>query len=305
MAVDYCWRSLDDAKCVEYLPIATLSLDFYINHYKGNKTADGKFLLWPTQVLESYWCEWPGTSNCCENDLPQLSGLIALSEAVLALPEKYLTPAQRVRYVTLAASLPKLPTTANGSQYAPAWVTSSPSHNSEVPELFGAHPFRLLTVGRATVTPSVNLTTGITTWNVLPLAKANTGWYYGGMDAAYLGLAQESYAMVMERAVQPPPAGYRFPAFAPHYQDYEPSADHYANMMTALQIMLIQSGEDCPTCTIVLLPAWPCEQDVSFKLWAQLNTTVEVVYANRTLVSLVVEPPSRQRDVRWAACVTA
>lgn len=55
-------------------------------------------------------------------------------------------------------------------------VVSSGSHNSEVPELYGAHPFRLLSVGRCVVDPSVNLTIGVATWNALPLAKANEGW---------------------------------------------------------------------------------------------------------------------------------
>jgi len=303
MAVDYCQRSLDADACAKYTPIATLALDFYINHYT-NTSADGKFLLWPTQVLESYWCEWPGWSNCCENDTPQLSGLWFLTDAVLKLPAQYLTAPQRARYTALRAALPALPVAESGI-YAPAQVVSSSVHNAEVPELFASHPFRLNTVGRKTTDPSVNLSIGIATWNALPLAKANTGWYYGIMDAAYLGLADDAFAMVTDRAVQPPPAGYRYPAFAQHYQDYEPSADHYANMVTALQLMLMQSGEDGAAGTIVLLPSWPCEQDVYFKLWGPLATTVEVVYKNSTLVSLDVQPPSRASAVRFANCVAS
>ena len=123
------------------------------------------------------------------------------------------------------------------------------------------------------------------------------------MDAAYLGLADEAFSMVNERAIQPPPSGYRYPAFAQHYQDYEPSADHYANLMTATQLMLLQSGEDGTTGTMVLFPAWPCTHDVSFKLWAPLNTTVEVIYQNGALVLLDVQPPSRSSAIRWANCI--
>jgi hypothetical protein len=304
MAVDYCMRTLDTDACARYAPLATLALDFYVGHYQ-NKTADGKFLLWPTQVLESYWCEWPGWENCCENDMPQLSGLWGLTGAVLQLPQQFLTPAQRARYEALRASLPGLPVSADGATYAPAWVVSSGSHNSEVPELFASHPFRLNTVGRAAVDKSVNLSIGVATWHALPLAQANTGWYYGCADAAFLGLSSEAYSMVLDRATQPPPSGYRYPAFAQHYQDYEPSADHYANLMLTLQLMLVQSGEDGATGTVVLFPAWPCNQDVSFKLWAPLNTTVEVVYANSTLVSIDVQPPSRAGAVMFANCVSA
>ena len=76
-------------------------------------------------------------------------------------------------------------------------------------------------------------------------------------------------------------------------------------MNRALQEMLIQTGEDGFTSTtIVLFPAWPCDWDVSFKLWGPLNTTVEVVYANQALVSLDVVPPSRAGAVKWASCVS-
>jgi hypothetical protein len=175
MSIDYCVRSLDAAACAKYVPIATASLDFYIYHYQ-NRTVDGKFLIWPTQVLESYWCEWPGWTNCCENDLPQLAGVTALAGALLdVLPATYLTAAQIARYTTLREILPGLPLAVGNTTYAAAWVVSSGDHNSEVPELYASHPFRLNTVGRAFVDPSVNLNISRNTWQTLPLAKANTG----------------------------------------------------------------------------------------------------------------------------------
>lgn len=70
--------------------------------------------------------------------------------------------------------------------------------------------------------------------------------------------------------------------------------------------MLLQWGEDGPNGTIALLPAWPCQYAVAFKLWGPLNTTVEVDYAGAgQLVSLDVQPPSRRSAVRFAACVNA
>ena len=60
-----------------------------------------------------------------------------------------------------------------------------------------------------------------------------------------------------------------------------------------------------PAATIVLLPAWPCVLDVSFKLWGALNTSVEVVYSGGKLLSLGVEPPSRAGAVKFAGCVSA
>lgn len=76
-------------------------------------------------------------------------------------------------------------------------------------------------------------------------------------------------------------------------------------MNRALLEMLLQSGEDGLDATVVLFPAWPCAWDVSFKLHAPGNTTVEVEYAGGKLVSLSVDPPARASAVKWAACVAA
>ena len=73
--------------------------------------------------------------------------------------------------------------------------------------------------------------------------------------------------------------------------------------MTTLQAMLLQGGEDCPRCSVSLLPAWPCDRDVSFRLWAARNTSISVVFASGKLVSLDVEPPERAADVSFAGCV--
>jgi hypothetical protein len=144
---------------------------------------------------------------------------------------------------------------------------------------------------------------------VMPSPFPRPRRYYGIMAAALLGLSEQAWGMVNDRAVQPPPPGYRFPAFAQHYQDYEPSADHYANMNSALTMMLLQDGghtDGDGDAAIVLLPAWPCGLPVAFKLWGPLNTSVEAEYdGNGTLVSLDVQPPSRRSAVQLANCVPA
>lgn len=306
MALDYFAHTGDAAAAAVYIPLATKTLDFYMGHY-ANRTADGTFVLWPTQVLETFWCAWPGTAACCVNDLPQVAALRMLTARVLALPAAsgLLTPAQRAAYAAFAAILPELPRAAGGATYAAAEVLSGGGHNSEGPTLFATHPFRLETVGAAAADARVNLTTAIATWRGNSWFKGNAGWVYGGMSAALLGLVPEAYDMVLDRAALAPAPGYRFPVFAPHLQDYEPSADHFANMLTALQFTLLQTGEDgFGAGTIVLLPAWPCAVDVSFKLHAAQATTVEVVYAGGKLVSLAVDPPARAGAVAFANCVS-
>jgi len=48
---------------------------------------------------------------------------------------------------------------------------------------------------------------------------------------------------------------------------------------------------------IYLFPAWPKGWDVSFKLHAPYNTTVEGVLKQGKVVSLNVTPKSRQTDI--------
>ena len=60
MALDYFWATLDASQSARYIPIATNYADFYASHFK-NRTSDGRLMIWPSQVLESWWCEWPGS----------------------------------------------------------------------------------------------------------------------------------------------------------------------------------------------------------------------------------------------------
>ena len=57
--------------------------------------------------------------------------------------------------------------------------------------------------------------------------------------------------------------------------------------------MLLQSLGD----KIVLLPAWPREWDVSFRLHASRRTVVECIYRNGKVERLTVTPASRTKDV--------
>merc|ERR1719410_2859351 len=97
--------------------------------------------------------------------------------------------------------------------------------------------------------------------------------------------------MTLARAQTSPAVGYRFPGFAPHEQDYEPSEDHFANMNTALQLMLLSPGDDgMASGGALLFPAWPCEWDVDFKLSAPRNTVVSGRFVGGKLVQFTVDP---------------
>jgi hypothetical protein len=66
--------------------------------------------------------------------------------------------------------------------------------------------------------------------------------------------------------------------------------------MVGLQEMLM-AADPYGNGKIYLLPAWPKDWDVSFKLHAPQQTTVECVYRGGKVEKLVVTPPCRAQDV--------
>ena len=308
MALDYLSYTNDTALFASrYLRLATQAAEYFMHHF-SNRSADGRVVVWPAQVLETYWCTWDVASqafkDCCANDSPTISGMMTLFEKLLQLPPGVAAPAQVAAWQHFRASLlPPLPLSADGSVIAAAEVVSSGAHNSEGPELYAVHPHRVFTRGRE-VASGADVGLGRRTVAASGWAGSNQGWNYGINARALIGDAAGAAQQLLERAAMQPAAGYRWPGFAPHLQDFDPSADHYANFNRALQEMLIQSGEDgFEGATIVLFPAWPCEWDVAFKLWGPQNTSVAVDYAGGQLLALTVDPPARAGAVKWAACV--
>ena len=109
---------------------------------------------------------------------------------------------------------------------------------------------------------------------------------------AYLGLADDARNAVVDRARSHDP-GERFPAFwGPNY-DWTPDQDHGGVLMKALQSMVLQTDGRA----IFVLPAWPRDWDVDFKLHAPGRTVVEGTCRNGALERLSVTPGSRRGDV--------
>jgi hypothetical protein len=154
---------------------------------------------------------------------------------------------------------------------------------SENPELYAVFPYRLFGVGK----PELDMARA--TYEVRT-NRHNFGWCQDSIQAACLGLGEEAGRQVVARATSH--RAYRFPAMWSGF-DWIPDQDHGANILTTLQFMLLQSEGN----KLFLLPAWPRNWDVSFKLHAPYNTTVEGVLKAGKLEKLTVTPASRAKDV--------
>jgi len=175
---------------------------------------------------------------------------------------------------------------------------TGPSHPSswhEQPQLYPVFPFRLFGVAK----PALDIAR--LTYKKRG-ARCNEGWCQDIIWAAMLGESEDAANQVQERATQGPDPQFRFPGFASKYQDQAPTLDHFSWMRTAMQYMLLSPLDD-ERQRVVLFPAWPTDKwDVTFKLHAPLNTTIEASCVNGTLRWLVVTPPERTVDVEVLNC---
>lgn len=307
MMLDYVAYT-GDAEFVarELIPMAHGILTFFAMHYPLDE--HGQLRIEPSQALET----WQDTINpvpeiaglrfCCEGLLRLPADLVPAGLLELVnrlLPQIPALPIGRVdergqRFVPehLAAYAKKeMPLAEGGYPVAievpapgtdsrrtiyPAEKIRGPLTNWESPELYAVFPYRLLQVGRP------DLEAGRTAYalrkELVPLPwwypsafrTDYSGWIQDDVQAALLGLTDEAARAVGERFATTNPHC-RFPAFWGPNCDWVPDQDHGAVGMLAVQAMLVQEVNG----DIQVLPAWPKDWNVEFKLHAPQRTVVE------------------------------
>jgi hypothetical protein len=294
-----------------YLPAIEGALRFFDNFYrKENKTRtgrelndEGQLVIYPGNALELY--------NDTRNGSDALSGLIAISDALLALPSDAIPNETRAYVERFRRTLPPIAKRVHRGHnvIAPAqsWKNEGRQANAEFPQLYPVFPFHLYGVGK----PDLQLARD--TWwyggRDEESQKAVYCWYQGNIFVADLGLTEEArrYALskfllgadfsVTHNSWQAPiaPPRTRFPAFwdTPAGFCQLPDMDHGGSAMVGLQEMLLQTEGN----KILLFPAWPKDWDVDFKLHAPYQTTVQAKFRKGKIEKLVVTPSSRTADI--------
>ncbi|MBN8458446.1 MAG: hypothetical protein J0M04_11480 [Verrucomicrobia bacterium] len=258
------------------IPAADAVIRFFDSYYKTG--ADGQLVMHPSQACETWWD--------CTNPMPELAGLQAITAKLLDLPEGAVPADKRAYWKTFAAKLAPLPVrdTPDGKALAPATRFAAKS-NCENPELYAVFPFRRCSFEKDNRELGVNALKH--RWD-----RGNSGWRQDDIFMAYLGLTDEARQSIVARS-RTTDKGSRFPAFwGPNY-DWIPDQDHGGVLMKTTQAMLMQCDGD----RIHLLPAWPKEWDVKFKLHAPKRTTVECEVKGGRITRLTVTPEARRRDV--------
>lgn len=256
------------------------ALSFFQTRFK--KGLDGKIRIEPSHGLETYWTD-------VVNDMPSVAGLHYVIGELLALPPELTTREDRANWKEMLVSLPELPRKkdADGNQVVDnAEFYKDKRTNYEAPDLYCLYPFRIYGFNKP------NKEEAERAFYKMP-NPGRVCWYQTGIFAARLGLADEAARDIAARSTAHL-KGFRFKGYMDSPHDWKPDYDGVGNMMNTMQEMLMHCEGD----SIYLFPAWPAQWEVSFKLHAYKNTTVEGVYKDGQLQNLKVFPESRRKDVK-------
>ena len=248
------------------IPFASEILKFYDSFFP--KDENGKIQITPTHALETYW-------ENVRNDMPNVAGLHYVLRELLALPKDAYAATLRNEWQKMQQALPELPSKLeNGKKiFTPAETYSPKQTNMENPELYTVFPFQLCNIS------TKDVQVGIDTYNHRIIQQTNC-WTQDGQQAARLGLTEEAAKNLLAKIENKNP-NHRFPViWGPNY-DWAPDEDHGGNLLMTLQEMVMQAYGN----KVYVLPAFPKDWDVSFKLYTLQNNIIEGEYKDRSWYS--------------------
>ena len=259
------------------IPFARGVLRFFDLHYP--RGADGKLRLEPAQVLETWWI--------AVNPAPDVAGLRFCLDELLAL--KAGTSDDQAGWRRFRGEIPEvtLREIEGHLAIAPAekWEKKS---NAENGELYPVFPFRCFGLGLGSA--------DVVAWTMrhrsCPDAFGNACWTQDQIHWAYAGKAAEA-ADGLVRRFRVASTMCRFPLYGREGPDSCPDFDHFGSGAIALQHMLVQeTGEK-----ILLLPAWPADWDVDFKLHLTGGAVLTGTVKEGKLLRWDIQPSVRRKDV--------
>ena len=234
------------------------------------KRENGKLVIGPLNSIETYW----DTTN----PLPVIAGLQSTCERILRAEDT--GEAARQYFLAYQRMIPSLCIRReDGEEYIqPAEIFDAERHNIEIPELYACFPFDLYHeqndpggVMRRTFVKRMEQFGENQCYKIgsAPDYPSYSGWQYFGIAAARLGMTEMARDILVHN-IQLKNPGTRFPSMWGPIYDGVPDTDHGANIIHQLQEMVMQVRDG----KIYLLPAFPKEWDVSFRLHPDRNTVI-------------------------------
>ncbi len=260
------------------IPLANDVIRFFDHFYKTDE--HNRLVMYPSQACETWWN--------CTNAMPELAGLHSITRRLLSLPDSLTDDQDDQFWKNFSAKLPDIPLreTPSGKALAPA-ERFEEKRNVENPELYAVFPFRLYGIGMPDIDLAQNALDFV--WD-----KGDFGWRQDDIFMAYLGLTEQVRKNIVARSKNQDKNS-RFPAFWGPTYDCVPDQDHGGVLMKTFQSMILQA--DPYSEKLYLFPAWPANWDVSFKLYAPDQTTIEGVFKKGKTEWLKVTPEHRRKDI--------
>jgi hypothetical protein len=271
-----------------YLPFVESCLTFFDEHYqylarqRGAKALDGAghLVLYPGSGAETYKMAYNSTAT--------IAGLRTVLSRLLELPTASSTAEQRQKWTAMLGRIPAISFCESQGHptIAPA-KTWERINNTESPQLYPVFPWGMYGVGK----PGLDTARNTYRYDAdVQKFRSHVGWKQHNIFAARLGLTDEAAELTVKKLQD---SGRRFPAFWGPGYDWAPDHNWGGSGMIGLQEMLLQTDGR----KIYLLPAWPKQWDVHFKLHAPYQTTVECEVKNGKVQVLNVLPEARRADV--------
>ncbi len=293
-ALEFCWMILEYHRYCgndisQYLPLIESCLIFFDEHYQMlslHRTTrgldeNGHLVLYPGTACETY--------KMTTNAAPTVAALRTVITRLLELPASYLADERRDYYKGYLERIPPISfREKNGSKTIAPAERYERIQNIELPQLYPVFPYGIYGIGRP------DLQVAIDTWKYgadRPDQKNHISWHQDAIFCARLGLTSEAVEITIKKMGD---SGRRCPTFWGPGHDWVPDHNWGGSGMIGLQEMLMQAVDN----KIYLLPAWPKDWDVDFKLHAPHKTTVEGRVRNGEVIELKVTPESRKSDVR-------
>ena len=260
------------------VPFAREILLFFDKHYLRDD--NGKIRFDPAMVLETWWI--------AINPSPEVAGLQYCLDELLTM--KVGTKEDHANWHRFRAEIPEisLHEIDGRTAIAPAEIWKEPKKNTENGELYPVFPFRCFGLGLGSA--------DIVDWTMKHRTHKNyfgyKCWTQDQIHWAYAGRADEAKDGLVHR-FRHASTQCRFPMYGSAGPDSCPDFDHFGSGSIALQRMLVQEAGD----KILLLPAWPTDWDVDFKLHLAKGTVISGKVCDGKLMDWTIKPSKRKKDV--------
>lgn len=301
MMLEHAWMALQAhdqlgisiKKDLQWIKGTILFYDSYYRKQHKSRTGkelndSGKLVIYPACGLE--------LAVGATNPIEVVSGLTRITAALIALPE--INSETRKTLQRIQSSLPALPTgIRDGKESLLPAVTWEKEYNVWEPiEMYAYWPYRM--VG---ITKPSTISLARNTWLTIPAARAkfckqDYSWMANVINMAALGWTDSAKQRVIYKMSNLSAPQARFPAFFGPGHDWLPDHNWGGSGTVGVQEMLM-AADPYGDGKIYLLPAWPKEWDVDFKLHAPQQTIVEAIVRNGKILSLKVTPQSREKDL--------